>query len=561
MAKLPRYRALGVTPSSLPGVNFAATGQAQARVAQTIASSLDRMSSFAFREAEVQAQIEGAEYGAGNAPTPQQLIDAQTPEEREELMPGGKGTVYDRAARKAALSAVSSDLEVSARNQISALRLAAAESEMPTAKLQQQIDSVINGYSGAMYDISPAYARPLRAGISTVGNSALVAHSNKIAEIRAKEDKVKAIRSIDTIISGVGDFVAIGEVPGGVSINEVLTVERNKIFHAAADSLDPTLAKQMLDKFDDAVDKAFVGEVRDWVVESPNAHRLELMMGKVEDPRIKSIVGNMTSEQMREAVDASFEVTSRELGLEASLDSKLARVRQEKSIGLRGDIATEMAFPGRTGQDVEALLSQLELIDPEAALTMRSAAYSSAAANNPDAIIGLDRLEAAGQMTHEALMNALDNHDITMGEYRKRYGKLDALKDEDYAEAVTILRNAIQPEVSPLFPSAAEKERIKQIGKIQNELILAKRRDPGLDPIAWIENKLKTLEPAGASPEQIKAAQDLVDAWGRQNGLDGGSVDEIRDGLYATRDESDRLGWMTRNAKIIEAIKTLEDSQ
>jgi len=103
MARLPRYRPLGAQIPSLPTVDYAGTARAQARVAQTIGQQLDRMASVAFREAEIQAKIEGAEYGATNAPTAQELLDMQSEEERAELMPGGTGTVYDRAAREAAL--------------------------------------------------------------------------------------------------------------------------------------------------------------------------------------------------------------------------------------------------------------------------------------------------------------------------------------------------------------------------------------------------------------------------------------------------------------------------
>lgn len=563
MARLPRYRALGIGVASLPGVNFAQTGQAQARVANTIASSLDRMSSFAFREAEVQAKLEGAEYGAANAPTAQQLEDATTPAEREELVPGGKGTVYDRAARSAAMETISLNLETAARQEITALRMTASASNMATSELQTKIDGVINGYSGALYDINPTSSKRFRAGMSTVGNSAVVAHANKLAELRVKQDKIDAIAGIDSIKTSLSDIIANGDrVVDGVvvSLTDLIAAERSKVFDHAEKIGDPVLLKQQLDDFDKVANDAIVGEVRDWLTTSPNAHRLELQMGKIEDPRIKSIVNNMTSEQMRNAVDASFEVTSRDLALETSLDNKNARKRQAESVGVRGDIIKELAFPGSTGKNLDTLLADLMKIDPEAGLVMQKSILSSASANNPDIIVGLNRIESIGQMTHENLLNALDENLITFDEYTKRYDRLEALKDEDMVLATKILRNAIQKEFS-IMPGAAEQARINQIGEIENELIYAKRKDPGIDPVGWMRDRLKDLKPAGATDAEIAKAQGLVNAWADRNNNGNKDLSSVRDALFATQPTEGILAWTSKNQSIIEALKTLEGSQ
>ena len=562
MARLPRYRALGIGVASLPGVNFAQTGQAQARVANTIASSLDRMSSFAFREAEVQAKLEGAEYGAANAPTAQQLEDATTPAEREELVPGGKGTVYDRAARSAAMETISLNLETAARQEITALRMTASASNMATSELQTKIDGVINGYSGALYDINPTSSKRFRAGMSTVGNSAVVAHANKLAELKLEQDKIDAIAGIDTIKTSLPDIIANGDrVVDGVKVTltDLLAAERSKVFDHAK-QISPTLLKNQLADFDKVANDALVGEVRDWLTTSPNAHRLELQMGKIEDPRIKSIVNNMTSDQMRNAVDASFEVTSRELALEASLENKNARKRQTESVGVRGDIIKELAFPNSTGKNLDTLLDDLMKIDPEAGLIMQKSILSSASANNPDIIIGLNRIESIGQMTHDTLLNALDENYITFDEYTRRYDRLEALKDEDMVLATKILKNAIQKEFS-IMPGAAEQARINQIGEIENELIYAKRKDPGLDPVGWMRDRLKDLKPAGATDAEIAKAQGLVDAWADRNNNGNRDLSSVRNALFATQPTEGILAWTSKNQSIIEALKTLEGSQ
>lgn len=560
MAKLPRYRPLGAKIASLPSVNFAATGQAQSRVAQTIAGSLDRMSSFAFREAETQAKIEGAEYGAGNPPTIQQLMDAETPSEREALIPGGKGTVYDRAARQAALDAVASNLDTSARKQITALRLQATETGMSTTDLQTKIDGVINGYASAMSDVNPAYGRKLRAGVSAAGNNALVSHANKLAEIDKKQRQIEAIKGIDAVKQSVPDIIARGDVVDGPTVNQQLGSLRQSIFDKAGDALDPALMKQQLDDFDKIVDKTFVGGVRDWLIGDPNARWIELQSGKIEDPIVKSIVANMNDEQRREAVEASFEVLSRDLALDAQLDSKADRLAKDLSINLRGEIAREIVFP--SGRDVDAMIEDLSNVDPEAGLVMQDRYLNSPSANDTEAIVFLNAREALGRLTHEDLISLLDDQRITFSEYQKRFDRLERLKGEDYQVAVNFLRNEINPAPSP-FPGDAERLRNQQIGDITNELIIAIQNDPGLNKLNWMRSRLKELEKPKASQEQKNLAKSTIEAWAKQNGYDGDSVQDIRNAFYGTKPTSGAVGaWALNplNAKLIAAFNTLEEA-
>ena len=80
----------------IPQVRFVAQ-EAEARAKSGLAQSLQRMSNYFLQQAEQKAQIEGAEYGALQAPTQKQIIDAVQDNEAVEL-PGGKTTVFCRAA-------------------------------------------------------------------------------------------------------------------------------------------------------------------------------------------------------------------------------------------------------------------------------------------------------------------------------------------------------------------------------------------------------------------------------------------------------------------------------
>ena len=556
MARLPRYRPLGARIPSLPNVDYAGTARAQAAVGRTIGQQLDRMASVAFREAEMQAKIEGAEYGATNAPTVEQLQQAATPAGREELMPGGTGTVYDRAAREAALRIIANDLDTSARKEIAQLRLAAASQNMSVSDLQTQIDGVINGYAAAVYDISPAASSNFRAGIAASGNSAAVAHATNMAAQAEEKRERDAIEGVDVLIGEIPDIVARGDYVGAtgetVTVSEHLKLHKEKLF-AKAEDLDPSVLSSRLKDFSDATSKAYIAEVTNWLNDDPMSRMIELQRDKIEDPRISSLYKDMSTEQRNTVIDAAFQKTSRDLALDDALNKRNERSRDALSIQLRGEIARGIS----ANQDVSELMSRLEDIDGEAFLVLQDRILSSPAANDADAMIALNKMEVAGQMTHQVLLNNLDAGQITFAEYIKRFDRLEVLNRDDTALAVRYLKNAINP-VPSIFGSGDD-ERNKQIGEIENELILAMRRDPDLDPMVWMQNRLKDLKPAGPTAQQITRSQSLVDAFANQNGIanDLAAVQAKLDALIS----DDRAAGMKRYGALMDAIDVLRRAE
>ena len=556
MARLPRYRPLGAQIPSLPTVDYAGTARAQARVAQTIGQQLDRMASVAFREAEVQAKIEGAEYGATNAPSIEQLQQAATPAGREELVPGGTGTVYDRAAREAALRVIANDLDTSAREEIANLRLTAASQNMPVADLQNRIDGVINGYAAAVYDISPAAASNFRAGIAASGNSAAVAHATNMAEQAAEKRERDAIRGIDVLIGEIPDIVKRGDYVGAtgetVTVQERVRLHKEKLFSKAED-LDPSVLSSRLKDFGDAVSKAYMAEVSEWLDKDPMSNLIQLQRGKVEDPRIASFYNSMTTDERNVVIDSAFQKSNRDLAFDEALNRRNERNRDKLSIPLRADILRGIS----AGEDVTGLLERLSKLDPDAHLVLLDRALNVPAKNDQNAMIALNKMEAAGQMTHQVLLDNFDKGNITPEEYLKRFDRLQALDREDMSTALTILRNAINP-VPSIFGSGDD-ERNKQIGEISNELLLAERKDPNLDPVAWIQNRIKDLKPAGPTTQQIAQSQKLVDAFATQNGVEN-SIEAVQAKLDQLISDNRQAG-MKRYAALMDAIDVLRRAE
>ena len=146
---------------NMPNVDFAAEKEI-ARGYNQISSKLDQMSSFFMKQAEGQAKIEGAEYGAENAPTAQQIEDAKSSGKELEL-PGDKFSVYGTAARSAALTAVYDDITLATKRSILQDLTDYEKQNLDPAMLQDKFNTLIDGYAATFDNTSPALARKFRA--------------------------------------------------------------------------------------------------------------------------------------------------------------------------------------------------------------------------------------------------------------------------------------------------------------------------------------------------------------------------------------------------------------
>ena len=127
--------------------------------------SLNRMTNFFAEQNRIQAKIEGEEYGAANAPTMEQIVAArQTGEELK--LPGDKNSLFGRAARQAAATVVSSELELAAHKEMNAAILDFKEREANPAGLQDKLDAIILGYSSTFDETVPSMARSLKSKLA-----------------------------------------------------------------------------------------------------------------------------------------------------------------------------------------------------------------------------------------------------------------------------------------------------------------------------------------------------------------------------------------------------------
>lgn len=190
----------------IPNVDFAAEREISKGYAQ-MSAKLDQMSNFFMKQAEGMAKIEGAEYGAANAPTKQQIEDAKAKGEEVEV-PGDKYSVYGRAARAASLEALYDDVTYTAKRKILSDLTSYEKQNLDPSLLQDQFDEMIQGYAATFDETSPALAKKFRAEMGIYAYSKVSTETSSFLKIQKEEKKARYAAATELFLNNKG--------PGGL---------------------------------------------------------------------------------------------------------------------------------------------------------------------------------------------------------------------------------------------------------------------------------------------------------------------------------------------------------
>tara|TARA_B100000287_G_scaffold403195_1_gene424785 strand:- start:2119 stop:3855 length:1737 start_codon:yes stop_codon:yes gene_type:complete len=279
-----RYESKGLV-TNIPTLSFAAE-KAMAQGYSKIGSVIDQMSKIFYNRAESEKKSEGLEYGALNAPTKQQILDAQ--EHGYDLnLPGDKTTVFGKAARASALEIAENEMTYQAKLNISSIILNAKKNRTDPSEVQLQLDSLIDGFASSIEKDSPATSRKLRAKVGIYANAeystytkSYISNARKemIAKFELAFQNLKTIEIPKLIENGLptedendyGENIAItrdiikfsksnllSKIPPGTSRSEiediandfdkrVLEVSQNIFYEAIFKSKNPTLLYEKL---------------------------------------------------------------------------------------------------------------------------------------------------------------------------------------------------------------------------------------------------------------------------------------------------------------------------
>ena len=527
MAPLPRYTPVGITIAA-PQPLTIAPQQAAAATGKILSAGLDRIANFAFRQAYQQAAVQGAEYGAENAPTIEQIKQAQEDGEPLEA-PGDMTTVFGRAARAQGLSTMRLNVESAGRTELAQMHAKVINSEVPIDQYASQMNDVINGYSDAIKQVSPRTGQALRASLATVASMQYRVHATGLAKKAEARRTIMVNEAISQVIADAVTFVKGGDQiedafePGDqvVTTSEAsITSQRNIILKLALSIGDARLAKSALTQFNTAVQAARVGVVADYVKNPDGTVNIQrygaVLSGNLSGTPIEGVYHSMTGEQkavtLKEVVRRGREAYT--LG-----DAKDARIEKQRTMLVRRTHIEFMDAWEKGGADgtanMKAARDRLRLMGDDTKYAQFGKLMREGQPTSSErTLYELDKKLSEFTLTRSDIVDQIDKGQLSHSDGRAYFAKIATANNKSMQEAVQLYRTSLQVEATIFNPTAGEKAKQNKVNVLQNKLIAERqrvRREGGqFDPMKVVKEAITEEANKTMAPGELRNAKNSV---------------------------------------------------
>jgi len=534
---------------NMPNVDFAAEKEI-ARGYNQISSKLDQMSSFFMKQAEGQAKIEGAEYGAENAPTPQQIEDAKSSGKELEL-PGDKYSVYGTAARSAALTAVYDDITLATKKSILTDLTDYEKQNLDPAMLRDRFNTLIDGYAATFDNTSPALARKFRAEMGIYAYGKVSTESSAYIK-RERDERIATYAAgaelfLDSTNGGLRSLIlgavnesltedGTGDVTetrtSGELITDLIQEEKKKMLTGAiAVGMSESQVLKLANAYDARVLQVqsnivleemykqgsdqrgvFYARVKQAVEKGPNSKvALEL------PPSVRAAIFSTKADErntivnnLRTGWNNIMDDTTKEIGFNNTVreDNVLkSGISFNQQLIIYNDSANE-AKKSAALTAMETSLAILKKNDPEKYLEFKRAYdlhtkkgdgdMSFALQNdvNTEALFEMDIVKVNPQFNMSDVVTALNNKKITFDYYKTIVQKYSNLYDDDFKAAISRMKQELGvPSDMYLDKTWLNSQEANVLSAAISAMNTARRNDTTgqFDADQWVTDNLPTM--------------------------------------------------------------------
>tara|TARA_R100000654_G_scaffold58123_1_gene84739 strand:- start:6110 stop:7903 length:1794 start_codon:yes stop_codon:yes gene_type:complete len=345
------------------------------RTMNVLASNLDKMSNYFFKKAEAIAEIEGAEFGAKNPITEEELKNQSLTDDQIQTRLGDTTTVFGRASRKASLAVLETELELSATRLFSEEITKAITDEKDADDLAEGLDAITLQYSKLANDVSPILGQRLTASLNTTASSKFHEYSVKqanesikkikaiqLAKINLKLDELPTV--LNKMISEAKDEKEVLAILDTKNKQSVVNLQKFNFINALAPyAKNVTTYNTNLKKFDDQVAKVksnyilSQASIKGQEVKLARAVRKNNM--KNVDYRIKAIVSSMTVEEKLELNKNLINQIDQRMQIDDKEDKIITKENEGKISDLENKILQNL---GEKNRDLESARNNLTIL-------------------------------------------------------------------------------------------------------------------------------------------------------------------------------------------------------
>ena len=287
MAERPRYRPLGAAIPSIPTVDYAATGRAQARVFESVSRGLDVMARYVATQEEARTKREAAQWAFDQDITAEQLQAALDSGRSVDQILGDPSTVFGSVSVATTAQKLSTDLTSNARQALADLsaRIDGGE-DLDINKEMREIGGMSAGYTDLLATLDPKVASSFSASVATLAAPVY----QKGLERRIKMDqavrKANAEASMSTMPEALQAIFAKGDGSTYTDLDTGSKIlksegEASVLARTVADELlatnDAAFVSEQTGKIPAMIAEAKISALTDYVVELPTERRLSAL--------------------------------------------------------------------------------------------------------------------------------------------------------------------------------------------------------------------------------------------------------------------------------------------
>ena len=498
----------------IPRVDFT-DQRVQAQGLSQLSSSLQRMSSFFLQQSADKARIEGAEYGAANAPTPQQINEAYESGQELEL-PGDKSTVYGRSVRNAALEIADDEITALASMGMSnlaqvfdnalnddtmtdekraALAAEIGVNDFDPLSFANALDTINAGYAAVLDENAPGVARKFRAQSAITANTkyntyleAYVKKNNERLEAKffqAQENLFsnEVLRDLLTGENGLVELEKLRQERTTKSIS-FLTGSEFKTFQDNMDATQKTAAMQVL------ADGTFAQTNPVKIISYVQSNRLaseKIPIGVKNSVRLLKSMGMSNTEIAQELRKMQTDMVNFEENEQANVNLRATEARPQ----LVANVINAMVA-GNT-EAFETAIKALEKNDPEKAAEMQKEFIEAGrrrTVSDPDVRSNLVNLVSSAELSFDDVATAVADGTLSNKDIEYFQGEANKIENEEFSETAAFMRGLFElpanytaiKDTDPNFQKAQIFARLR--GKLERELTLARQSGQNYDAFA-----------------------------------------------------------------------------
>ena len=536
MAERARYRSKGLS-TRVPTLSFAAE-KAMSQSNQQIRSMVNQMSEIFFKDAVNTATVKGAEYGALNAPTAQQIKDAST-FGFDITLPGDQDTIFGKAARKSSLAIATDEMEYQAKVNMNAVLLNAQNNNSDPREVAKELDSISNGFASVLDNESPTSAKKMRASLGIYSNAAWNSYTSKYIEKAKKEmlakfEKNKQILTTEVLPKVIETATPLSQgtlQKPGMSKTYINIFKRDLLSKIPPGASRETI-EDIANDFDKSVQSQSVTIFRNSILTNPNKNSIyeKIKKGNIKDlPIAIQNAWNLSDDKEKlikiagDAIARDYNDQDREVKRKKLiLDQNILKI--DKSIGNVLIAMRDGATPDLI-ENFDQLVQQMQRLDPNKALELlkvkeENSNFNFAITSNQIVVSAIKKklLFADTTLTQAELNKDLARGALSFKDYQNFSEKLETRLDKDFNNALKEARARIGLPISGFMVSASDK-KYNLLSSVEEAMRIERRINPEFNAIQFLDNNYNLI---------VKNISDL----GRQTVLDSlepyGTVEKVK---------------------------------